>query len=114
MVMAMFSKSIGVKDSNEARVLAILEAHRMFVRAYETKLIVESDSSNVISWVAGSNGVLGRSILFLMRPRQCPRQFKWTLSMCCVLWSMCQPSKGKIAFFLLLFSICNLFCLQFV
>lgn len=38
-VMMKFSKSIGVKDSNEAEVLAILEALCMFVGVHEESLL---------------------------------------------------------------------------
>ena len=48
----MFSKHTGVCDSNEAEVLAILEALRCFSRNFHGVLIVESDSSNAIAWVA--------------------------------------------------------------
>lgn len=41
-----FSKLVGVKDSNEAKVLNILEAFGIYVSVYHAKLIVESDSSN--------------------------------------------------------------------
>lgn len=44
----MFSISIGVWDSNEAEVMAILEALRIFFRSFKGSLIVESDSSNVV------------------------------------------------------------------
>lgn len=44
----MFSISIGVWDSNEAEVMAILEALRIFSRSFKGSLIVESDSSNVV------------------------------------------------------------------
>lgn len=44
-------KYVGIKDSNEAEVLAILEALRIFSRSFRGLSIVESDSSNVISWV---------------------------------------------------------------
>lgn len=44
----MFSQHVGVCDSNEAGVLAILEALWVFLDSYQNKLIVESDSSNVV------------------------------------------------------------------
>lgn len=68
----MFSKSIGIKDSNEAEVLAILEAFCMFVCVHNSKLIVESDSSDAIYWGIGFlRGLLGSSTSFLMRSRHC-------------------------------------------
>ena len=48
----MFSKSVGVGDPNKAEVLAILEALRFFSEFCHCRLIVESDSSNVISCVS--------------------------------------------------------------
>lgn len=39
----MFSKKVGVCDCNEAEVLAILEALRLFSRCYHGRLVVESD-----------------------------------------------------------------------
>lgn len=44
----MFSVSIGVWDSNEAEVMAILGALRIFSRSFKGSLIVESDLSNVV------------------------------------------------------------------
>lgn len=43
-----FSKSKYFKDSNEAEVVAILEARRMFVGVYNLKLVVKNDSPNAI------------------------------------------------------------------
>ena len=40
-----------MRDSNEAEVLAILEALKIFSCSFKGRLIVESDSSNGISWV---------------------------------------------------------------
>ena len=54
--MYMFSKHVGIKDSNEAEVLAILEALRIDHTFYHHYLIVESDSTNAISWVKSLNG----------------------------------------------------------
>lgn len=48
-VLLLFSKNIGVCDSNEADVLAILEAPRMFSGRYHGRAMVESDSSNTIA-----------------------------------------------------------------
>ena len=47
----MFSKYVGVCDSNEADVLAILESLWCFSRYFHDNLIVESESSNAVSWV---------------------------------------------------------------
>lgn len=53
----MFSKYASIKETNETKVMAILEALRIylsFLSIYD-KLIDESDSSNAISWVSYSN-----------------------------------------------------------
>lgn len=50
MVWCIFSKSVGIKESNEAKVLAILEALRVLSWSFQGGVIVESDSSNTISW----------------------------------------------------------------
>lgn len=78
----MFSKYIGVRDSNEVKALAILEALLMF-RVHQTKVIVKSDSSDAIAWVSASNGVLGSSTSFLMRSRcSCRVQSYFALHQC--------------------------------
>lgn len=51
-VLCLFSNGVGIGDSNEAEVLAILEAPRIFSRSL--RLIVLSDSYNAISWVNSS------------------------------------------------------------
>eukprot|EP00268_Persea_americana_P068028 TRINITY_DN9427_c0_g2_i3.p1 TRINITY_DN9427_c0_g2~~TRINITY_DN9427_c0_g2_i3.p1 ORF type:complete len:109 (+),score=10.84 TRINITY_DN9427_c0_g2_i3:826-1152(+) len=51
-VLFMFSKFVGVCDSNEALVLAILEALRYFSRFFNGVLVVESDSSNAVASVS--------------------------------------------------------------
>ena len=54
-VSGMFSKHIGSRESNEAEVLANLEAIWMFASSSLTsRLVVESDSLNAISWVLSS------------------------------------------------------------
>lgn len=50
-VLLMFSKPIGIRDSNEVEVLAISEALCIFSGSFQDKLIVESNSSNVVGWV---------------------------------------------------------------
>lgn len=51
MLLCMFSKGVGAKDSNKAEVLAILEALRIFARSFHESLIIERDSSNAVTWV---------------------------------------------------------------
>lgn len=46
-----FSKHMGIKDSNEVEILAILEALRIFSQSFPNSRTVESDSSNAISWM---------------------------------------------------------------
>ncbi|XVE67036.1 hypothetical protein DITRI_Ditri08aG0128000 [Diplodiscus trichospermus] len=49
-----FSKSIGVAESNYAEAMAVREAFIIFLAspwAHSYKLIIESDSKNVVSWV---------------------------------------------------------------
>lgn len=48
----MLSKHVGVKESNEAEVLTILEALQVFWASFQDRLIVESDSLNPISWIS--------------------------------------------------------------
>ena len=48
-VLFMFSNYIGIKDSNEVAVLAILEALRICVLNNFHSIVVESDSLNAIS-----------------------------------------------------------------
>lgn len=55
-VMYMFSKHVGIKDSNEAEVLVILEALRIYHPFCHHYLIVESDSANAIFWVKALKG----------------------------------------------------------
>lgn len=51
-ILIMFSKHVGVCNSNEEEVLAILEALRLFSKGYGCPLVKESDSSNTIAWVS--------------------------------------------------------------
>ena len=51
-VLISFSKPIGIKDSNEAEVFAILKTLRIYSRSFGDNLIVESNSSNAVSWVS--------------------------------------------------------------
>lgn len=47
-VLFMFSKNVGVVESNEAEVLTILEATCIFSSIFQCMLIVDIDSSNAI------------------------------------------------------------------
>lgn len=51
-VYSYFSKHVGVFNSNEAEVLAILEALQLFPSVDHDMLIVGRDSSNEIAWVS--------------------------------------------------------------
>ena len=58
-VKAIFSGSIGVVDSNMAKLLAVREALKVFVAsrwASSHRLIIESDSSNIVKWTLNPNG----------------------------------------------------------
>lgn len=51
-VVLMFSKKVGVKESNENEVMAILEALQLFSHSFQTLLIVENDSANAVKWAS--------------------------------------------------------------
>ena len=68
-VLFMFSKFVGVSESNEAEVLSILEALKIFYSTFKETLIVESDSSNAISWVSKVERVFGDFNIISMRLR---------------------------------------------
>lgn len=51
-ILLMFSKHVGSKESNEAEVVAMLEALRIFSGSFQGKLIVKSNSVNVMAWVS--------------------------------------------------------------
>lgn len=63
----MFSKYVGVIESNESEVLAILEALCLFSASFHGKLIVESDFMNAVSWCVLLPRLLGGSSSTLMR-----------------------------------------------
>ncbi|OMO83173.1 hypothetical protein COLO4_22651 [Corchorus olitorius] len=67
-----FSKFIGIADSNMAELLAIKEAFLIFVASEwstNTELIIESDSLNATKWVNEPNSVpwIHRQILFQIK-----------------------------------------------
>lgn len=51
-ILFMFSMSVGVKESNEAEVMATLEALWYFSLSYRIKLMVEGDSANAVKWAS--------------------------------------------------------------
>ena len=60
-VKIVFSKAIGVMDSNVAKLLVVREALRLFtysswVNSY--KLTIEIDSSNVVKWIHNHHNIL--------------------------------------------------------
>ena len=63
-VLYMFSKHVGIKDSNEMEVLTILEAPCIYHSFYHHNLIMESDSINAISWVKSLRGPWKMHFLF--------------------------------------------------
>ena len=53
-VKMVYSKSVGLEDSNVTELLAVREAMRLFISscwAPSHKLIIESDSNNVVKWI---------------------------------------------------------------
>lgn len=67
-VLYMFSKHLGIKDSNEAEMMAILEALCIYCDTFQFNHIVENDSINAISWARNTEG-LERCNFSLMRFR---------------------------------------------
>lgn len=54
-VLFLFSKNVGILESNEAKMVAVLEALRFFASSpFQASLTVESDSLNVSSWMSSS------------------------------------------------------------
>ena len=51
----LFSKSVGIRDSNDAEVLAILEALPIFLSSFHGPLLAESDSTNAVGWLLKPN-----------------------------------------------------------
>ena len=47
---------MGVCDSHEEEVLAILEARQCFSKNFHSDLIMESGSSNAIAWTSNNKG----------------------------------------------------------
>ena len=68
----MFSKSVGIRNFNEAEVIAILEALRIFSASFHGPLLVESDSANVVGWLLSVILVPGSSNFTSMRSRNFP------------------------------------------
>ncbi|XXG58395.1 hypothetical protein AAC387_Pa04g0713 [Persea americana] len=63
-VLLMFSKNVGIKEPNETKVLAILEALRLFFSSFREELLMESDSSNAVSWISSNEGLWRFHFLF--------------------------------------------------
>lgn len=59
----LFSNPMGMKDSNEAEVLAIFEALPIFSRSFQRPLMVESDFVNAITWMYWSKNLGSFSFL---------------------------------------------------
>ena len=67
-VKIIFSKSIGVADSNVAELLAIREAMGIFVLSkwfHSHKLIIENNSSNVVRWMLNPNSTPWKLKIFM-------------------------------------------------
>ena len=59
-VKAVFSKSIGMADSNLAELLVVREALKVFVAirwASSHRLVIESDSNNIVKWMLNPSRV---------------------------------------------------------
>lgn len=54
--LCIISKQAEIKDSNQAKVLAILEALRIYSSSFMNSLIVKSDMANTVSWVNSLRG----------------------------------------------------------
>lgn len=70
-IMLLFSKNVGVKESNEAKVLMKLEALLLFLRYYQVKLIVERDSAIAVMWASYYNSRPWRLQFLFMRSKSC-------------------------------------------
>ena len=69
-IMLVFSKSIGIADSNMAELLTIKEAFLIFCaleNLSSKRLIIESDSSNAVLWVSKPNSCPWRLRKFIMQ-----------------------------------------------
>lgn len=61
---AFLYQEISIKDPNEAKLLVILEALKMYMESFRELLIIESDLCNAISWAfRHDKGTLGISLL---------------------------------------------------
>lgn len=100
--------------SNEAEVLAVLEALQILVFHFHVRLVVESNSMNAVPglflyYVTS----LEVSFLFLERFNTCCHRFMWNLSMFGgqqMLWQTLRLSKGLMDLLLWLPFLCNLVC----
>lgn len=63
-VLLMFSKNVSIKESNETKVLANLEALHLFFPSFCDRLLVEGDSSIVISWISSNEGPWSLHLIF--------------------------------------------------
>ena len=70
-ILLFFSKTVGINESNEVGVSALLEALWWFSLSFQSKLIVESDSDNVVIGVSYSISKPWRLLFLLMKPRSC-------------------------------------------
>lgn len=87
-----FSKLVSVKDSKEVEVRTILEALRIYYLYFQESLIVESDSSNAISWVVGEIKFLSSNIYVILN-MLFSRKVMWLIG--------CQRVLGDVSLMLL-------------
>ena len=69
-VLLMFSKPIGVRDSNKAEVIVILEALQIFSTSIQDIIVGACNLANAIVWVP-EDLVLASYSFILMRLRRC-------------------------------------------
>lgn len=77
----MFSKNVGMKDSNEVEVVAILEALWILSSSFHENLIIKSDSSNAIFWESSLSADPWKFHFYLGKIKFVFLPFKWCSSM---------------------------------
>lgn len=109
-VLLMFSKNAGVRDSNEAEILTILKAFRLFYICYTGVLMVENGFSNVVRWVLSRKAILQKSHFHFNEVRKlqpisvCPSIARLDLQ---ILFRISQMSEGLRDYLLGWVQFCN-------
>ena len=87
-VMYKFSKHVGIKNSNEAEVSAILEALRIYQSSCQQSIHVKSDSDNAIAWMKSIRGPWKMHFLL--------NKIRSLVSVMQILFQhVCRPANGK-------------------